>query len=479
LFHLYTEELKGGDAMSHLATLIDFGSTFTKGVVFDLENNEIAAQSRTFSTVSSDVMEGLETLEAQLRLQSPGYKLEDSICLACSSAAGGLRMVVIGLIPEMTVEAGCKAAYNAGAKIVGSFTGIMEQDDLDLLRQLEPDLILLSGGTDGGNHEVITSNAERLSEITLSSPVIIGGNKNAAKDCAGILKRSGYETYVTQNVMPKVGTLNIEPAREMIREVFIDRISLAKGIAKAKERVSLLMTTPDAVLRGVELIAKGTSRERGFGELLAVDVGGATTDIYSAAEGAPRRANVILKDQLPEPYVKRSVEGDLGMRYTAESVFQLVGARQLAKDAGLPPEGEETVANYLKKLKPDFVPTDPIDRAIDQSLAINAVRVATNRHAGTLEIAFIPGIGEAFFQTGKDLNDVRLVVGTGGPIINASAPRLTMEAACSDDGEPHRLKPKGGRFLLDKNYVLYAIGLMKEKFPERALDIARKNLEEI
>lgn len=158
-------------------TLIDFGSTFTKGVVIDPRSERIAAQSCTSSTVGTDVREGLNLLLRDLSGQLPPDIVVQSKKLACSSAAGGLRMVVIGLIPELTLEAGRKAACNAGAKIVGSYSGELTPEDLSDVLSARADIILLTGGTDGGNRQVLLANAEALAGSGFSNPVIVAGNK--------------------------------------------------------------------------------------------------------------------------------------------------------------------------------------------------------------------------------------------------------------------------------------------------------------
>src|SRR3989339_629487 len=304
--------------------LIDFGSTFTKGVMIDLEGEEVIAKASVPSTVDRDVRLGLSELLVELSGQTSARLVENAPKLACSSAAGGLRMVVIGLVPELTVEAGRKAACNAGAKVIGSIAGVMDDPALLQLAALKPDLILLSGGTDGGNKEVIISNAVLLAGTQINVPVIIAGNKNAVRECRGALEKMGKAVVVTENVMPSVNCLHIEPARETIRRVFIDRIAKAKGINTVQNQVALLMPTPNAVLQAVAILAQGTPEEEGLGELLVIDVGGATTDVYSAGAGMPTMTNVILKG-LPEPFVKRTVGGDLGVRHNALSIVELVG----------------------------------------------------------------------------------------------------------------------------------------------------------
>ena len=455
--------------------LIDFGSTFTKGVMIDLEGEEIVAQSSVPSTVEDDIRLGLAELLGDLSGQTSAQLVENATKLACSSAAGGLRMVVMGLVPELTVDAGRKAAYNAGAKVIGSIGGIMDDTDLTRLAVLKPDLILLSGGTDGGNKEVIISNAELLAGAQINVPIIIAGNKNAARECRGALEKSGKEAVFTENVMPDVNRLNIEPVRETIRRVFIDRIAKAKGIDKVQNQVGLLMPTPTAVLQAVAILAQGTPEEEGLGDLLVVDVGGATTDVYSAGAGMPTMSNVILKG-LPEPLVKRTVEGDLGVRHNAVSILELVGVPQLLRDAGLSSADGERVVEYCQNLPSAQLPRETWEIDVDRGLAKAAVRLGVERHVGSLELAYIPGAGETFIQTGKDLRGLKTIVGTGGPVIFAKEPRAILNEALFNPSNPFLLKPMQPQFMLDKTYILYALGLLSVKYPCRALHMAQKYL---
>lgn len=463
--------------MKKIMTLVDFGSTCTKGVVIDLESESIIAQAQTFTTIDTDINEGMKILMAELKAQTSLKTTDKIIKLSSSSAAGGLRMVIIGLVPELTVEAGRKAAFNAGAKVIGSFCGVLNSIDIEQLLSMNPDIILLSGGTDGGNEDVINENANTLSELPLKAPIIIAGNKNVSDRCRNILFKSGHEAIITPNVMPNVNTLQIDPAREVIRQVFIDHIAVSKGIEKIKEMIPLVMPTPSAVLKGISLAALGTQNETGFGELLAVDVGGATTDVYSVSSGAPTIPNVILKNSLPEPYTKRSVEGDLGIRHNAKSILSLVGESHLTLDANLETNMLPAVVQYCNTVNPTHMPNGTFERSVDFAMTMNAVRLAVNRHAGKIKTDYIPGMGEVFVQDGKDLRDTRLIIGTGGPIISSDDPKKLLSAATFDQSNPFCLKPIKAKIIIDMRYILYAIGLLSTQYPIQALHIAKKYLK--
>ncbi|MBQ4505133.1 MAG: glutamate mutase L, partial [Firmicutes bacterium] len=312
--------------------MIDFGSTNTKVTAVDLDEQKVLGTAASYTTVQTDVNDGLNNA---LKLLSEKIgDLEYEHRYACSSAAGGLKMISCGLVPELTAEAARQASLGAGAKVMKVYSYQMTEDDAEEIQQLKPDIFLLTGGTDGGNKENIIENAKILAQIPLDFPIIIAGNRTAARTCEKILTEAGKNVKVCENVMPKFNQLNIGPAQDVIREVFLDRIIKAKGLSKASQLISgIMMPTPAAVLAAMELLSKGTENQSGWGELVAVDVGGATTDIYSMTEGLPERTNTVLKG-LPEPYAKRTVEGDIGMRYSANGIVEAGGLANVCRLSG-------------------------------------------------------------------------------------------------------------------------------------------------
>ena len=256
--------------------LIDFGSTYTKLTAVDVESETLLGTAAAYTTVQTDINDGLT--EGLAKLEKITGKITYDECYACSSAAGGLRMVTSGLVPELTGEAAKLASLGAGAKVVGIYAFQLTEDDLQDIIASKPDIFLLVGGTDGGNTECILHNAKMLASIKPQFPVVIAGNRSAARECERIL--SGCDVYVCPNVMPKFGVLKIEETQKQIRDIFLNRIVQAKGLSKAAELLSdIMMPTPSAVLQAMSLLAQGCEGEPGIGELVAVDVGGATTDV--------------------------------------------------------------------------------------------------------------------------------------------------------------------------------------------------------
>ena len=453
--------------------MIDFGSTNTKVTAVDLDEQKVLGTAASYTTVQTDVNDGLNNA---LKLLSEKIgDLEYEHRYACSSAAGGLKMISCGLVPELTAEAARQASLGAGAKVMKVYSYQMTEDDAEEIQQLKPDIFLLTGGTDGGNKENIIENAKILAQIPLDFPIIIAGNRTAARTCEKILTEAGKNVKVCENVMPKFNQLNIGPAQDVIREVFLDRIIKAKGLSKASQLISgIMMPTPAAVLAAMELLSKGTENQSGWGELVAVDVGGATTDIYSMTEGLPERTNTVLKG-LPEPYAKRTVEGDIGMRYSANGIVEAGGLANVCKLSGL---SEDRVCELMELITThtDTMPTTEELRNLDFALASLAIKTGVTRHAGTLEKVYTP-LGEAYAQTGKDLSRVDKVVITGGSLIHVDTVNKIAAHALYDLAEPASLKPQRFEVMVDKQYILSAMGLLSQYEPDIALNIMKKELK--
>ncbi len=471
------------------AILIDFGSTFTKVVAIDLSLARVVERSQAPSTVRTDVRDGL--LQALIDLhqrhglfhRSPEdlSVLEQEIVLASSSAAGGLRIAVVGLVPGLTVEAANQAALGAGAKVVGSTAFKLSVDALHSIENLRPDMILLTGGTDGGDSATIIHNARMLAQSSLSVPIVVAGNRAVAVEVSRRLTSGGKEIRMAENVMPRSGALAVESAREQIRMLFMERITEAKGLDGLKGLVPVVLPTPMAVLEGVQLGAEGLNRgtgrgaQEGWGEMLVVDVGGATTDVHSIGYGYPAGENVIARG-LEEPYAKRTVEGDLGIRYNAETILARVGLEKLVGDLRADffqhAVGSDDFRDYVGQIsrRTESVPRENWHAAADAVLARAAVDLAIKRHVGRRE-RIVAREGEAWVHYGKDLRETPTLIGTGGVFVhNAFASYILSERAPIND-RVQALRPKNPKLFLDSSYLLYAIGLLAKNYPEVGLQI--------
>jgi uncharacterized protein (TIGR01319 family) len=469
--------------VSSLAFLIDFGSTYTKVVAVDLASAEVIGRSQSASTVQTDVRDGLLAALGEL-YERPGLfhsrpndlgVLAGSLALASSSAAGGLRMAVIGLVPGLTVEAARQAALGAGSKLIGSWSFKLSGAAIEEIRAQRPDMILLTGGTDGGDSATILHNAALLSASRLEVPVVIAGNEAVSGAVSEILRRGGKEVSLAGNVLPGHGKLQVESAREEIRKLFMDRITHAKGMDRLGEFVPVLLPTPMAVLEGAQLGAQGTADESGWGDLLVVDVGGATTDVHSIGYGQP--SGPQLSDQgLPEPFAKRTVEGDLGIRFNAGTLLERVGAerfhRQFCESFPEHRISDGEIGEYVSAVSRETatVPQTGWQQAVDAELAHIAVDIAVERHVGKKE-RVVAREGEAWIYYGKDLSETRTVIGTGGVFVYNGHARHVLSASNAGDGRYQVLRPKDPRLFVDASYLLYAVGLLARKRPDVALRV--------
>jgi uncharacterized protein (TIGR01319 family) len=456
--------------MDDIKLLIDFGSTFTKVVAIDLPKVEIIATARVPSTVETDITLGLENALKEISAKTNVSSLEKKNAIACSSAAGGLRMVCVGFVPELTSKAANHAALGAGAKVIGGFSYKLTRQEIGEIEAIAPDILLLSGGTDGGDEAVITHNAGMLAQSNANiKNIIVAGNKSAYDDIKSAFKNSSKHIIYTRNVMPEIGVLDTAPCNKEIREIFIHNIIHAKGIDRARSIVGdVIMPTPSAVLEAAKLLAAGFEEETGFGELMVVDPGGATTDVHSVAEGNPTAGNVAMVNTLPEPYVKRTVEGNLGLKINIDSLSEFARGKKLPSDFDA----------ICRGFHEGRLPQSPSEIACHALLSRTAVEVAVNQHVGRIEKIYGP-TGEMLLQHGKDLTHIKTVIGTGGPVIFSAEPRRILEGALFQKENPFVLKPKAPNLFLDEQYILYAVGLLSQTDPQKALQLAKKYLNPI
>ena len=383
----------------------DVGSTFTKLLVVETDGPVLLAAAAAPTTVGTDLNEGFDAALAKLDVPTDACRET----LVSSSAAGGLRIAAVGLVPELTMKAASLAALGAGGTVVGAFSFTLTEDDRLRLEQLHPDLVLLAGGTDGGDSGHIAQNARRLAAWLPKTPVVVAGNRTAYDELRGVFAGRA-DVHFTANVLPDLKRMELDPARGSIRAVFLERIVESKGLTRLRSRARVVMPTPEAVLQAVSLLAKGHAGVSGLGELLTVDVGGATTDVYSCADGRPEREGVVLRG-VPEPFHKRTVEADIGMRHTLPQLMEKLDLDRLARDNGL---DAAALSAWVETVvaQPDRLPADTAEARMDTALAAAGCAIAVERHSGRLEETFTPE-GRIFVQEGKDLGRVKWVIGTG------------------------------------------------------------------
>jgi uncharacterized protein (TIGR01319 family) len=459
-----------------LALTVDFGSTFTKLRAVDLGAGTLVATAQSPTTVAEGLdvglFRGLDLLGVD-----PGML---TVRLGCSSAAGGLRIVAIGLVRSLTAEAARLAALGAGGKIVATYAGVLTSSDLEAIAGIAPDLIVLAGGTDGGDRRCIAANARSLAASRLACPVIVAGNRSARDDVADAIQSAAAEWIVVDNVLPSLDVLAPEGCSAAIRDTFIRCIARAKGLADAEEFLGCgIIPTPNAVLQGITLLAEGTRASAGLGELLSIDVGGATTDVYSVSDGEPTTPRTTMRG-LPEPHVKRTVEGDLGVRINAQSIVAAAETDELARSradraSARPLAG---TAEYARQVTAAVatLPSGSAELSFDERLAATAALIAARRHAGRLEQAFGP-VGRYYVQRGKDLTAVRAVVGSGGVLSGTARPLAAgariLAPVTYDEAAPEHLLPCDAARYIDRDYVLFAAGLLSADYPEQGRELLR------
>jgi uncharacterized protein (TIGR01319 family) len=420
-------------------------------------------------------MLGLDRALARLDPACRVRRADISRRVASSSAAGGLRMVAIGLVPDLTAEAARRAALGAGAKVLRAFAYELSRRDIVELLRLAPDMILLCGGTDGGERKTIVRNASALAAAKLRAPIVVAGNRAAQDEVEALLRDAGLDCTIVDNVLPELDQLNVEPARAAIRAIFMDRITQAKGLDRAEAFVGrIVMPTPMAVLEGARLLASG-ERDDGWGDLVVVDVGGATTDVHSIGSGAPSMPGLVPRG-LPEPFAKRTVEGDLGIRVNAPTIVETAGMDRVLAEFG----GRLAAADILARVQRlatevDRVPHDAIDHELDAVLASLAVDTALERHAGRVSTSYTP-MGPVQLLHGKDLTATATVIGTGGVFAHGRDPQRILGAARYRAQSPTSLRPRDPTLLIDRRYLMFAAGLLAPFAPRAAVSVMRRHL---
>lgn len=461
--------------MNSYCLLVDFGSTFTKLTAIDLEKETILGTAKSYTTVQSNLMNGYRIAYNQLLTTIGQTKFIFQEKLVCSSARGGFKMVAIGLTESLTAEAAKRAALGAGTRILKTYSLKLTAADIQEIEQLSPDVILLSGGTDGGNQSFILHNAQMLSTLVKAPTIVVAGNQSTYLNVAQIFDQAKLTYALTENVMPKINLLNAEPVRTILRDIFMQKIIEAKGLSEVQQKIgAVLMPTPTAVLTAATYLAEGFGKEPGIGELMIIDIGGATTDLHSISKGKTTHAEVRTEG-LQEPFRKRTVEGDLGMRYSALSLYEAVGAVKIKQYLANSNEYLLYEACKLREEQPNFVATTAHEQAFDDALAKVAIDTAFERHVGSLRQEKTP-TRTIYYQTGKDLTQIKHVIGTGGVLSFSPHAKSLLSACLQKESQPQILKPIHPQFYLDNFYVLSAMGLLTTLHPEKAIRMMKKYL---
>jgi uncharacterized protein (TIGR01319 family) len=442
---------------------VDFGSTFTKGVLLTDDGSVIGSDATvtTGTQRRGDILDGYRTLRSVLEVP------DDAVVHACSSAGGGLRLAVVGYERTVTAQAGHRVGLSAGAKVVHVAAGELTSAGAADLRAARPDMVLLVGGTDGGNSDVLLHNAARLARAAIGGhgdhavPIVVAGNVEARDETAAALRATRRPTVLADNVLPQIGVIAPESARAAIRAAFLRHVIGGKGLSRDPAFGAMVeAATPDVVLRGVEVLAEVNDG----GDVLVVDIGGATTDVYSCL--TPEGEDATLRKDVVAPlWHARTVEGDLGMRWNAEHVIEAAEAEHLIDVA----PGSEALRAYAARVheRPASLPVDDVERALDLELARLAALVAVRRHARPAQPTESP----------RPLANVTTLIGSGGVLRHTDdAGRAHVLGAVLADHAGGWKVPRTASATVDTAYLIFAVGLLAEREPALARAVAAQVL---
>jgi len=416
-------------------------------------------------------LSGRRILEGEKILTPADQGRGVDIYVSTSSAGGGLQMMVAGVVMAMTAESAQRCALGAGAivmDVLASNDGRAGHEKIERIRHLRPDMILLSGGTDGGTISHVVELAEYIRAADpkprlgggFKLPVIFAGNKDARGRIQEIL---GDRTAIvmTDNIRPVLERENLAPARHKIHDLFLEHVmAQAPGYGALMGWTGApIMPTPAAV----GLIMEKAARQQGL-NLLGVDIGGATTDVFSVVDGQ----------------FTRTVSANLGMSYSISNVLAEAGLEKIQRWLPLVLE-EQDIRNRIKNkmIRPTTIPQMQQDLALEQAVAREALRLALEQHkALAVELKGVQQertIADAFEQEegGKSLIDlyrIDLIIGSGG--ILSHAPRRVQAMIMMIDA----YQPLGfTRLAVDSIFMMPHLGVLSQVNERAATEVFLKD----
>lgn len=445
----------------------EIGSTTTVVNAFNgihTDNPTFVGQGQANTTVEQgDVRIGLENSIHDLKKSLELEVLEYDELFATSSAAGGLKMTVHGLVFDMTARAAKEAALGAGAVLHMVTAGKLRRTDLNKIKEIQPNLLLVAGGVDYGERETALYNSELIANMNTSIPVIYAGNIENQEEIKLIFEETSQELYIVENVYPQIDELNIEPSRRVIQEAFEKHIREAPGMEHIYDVVSdNVIPTPGSVMNITQLIYEY------LGNVLVIDVGGATTDVHSVAEDTEAISKILVS---PEPKAKRTVEGDLGLYVNLENIIAICG------------EGKLTERGYdLDAIRKDYtgIPQTDTHKKFIYEMAEVATITAVDRHVGKMRYVYGP-TGRSTLANGKDLSNIHYIIGTGGALTRLENGKSILRKIVVSDQEQATMKllPKGKnvKILIDHDYILASLGVLSLKYKHATLRLLEKTLK--
>ncbi|NUL82177.1 MAG: glutamate mutase L [Armatimonadetes bacterium] len=468
---------------SILAT--DCGSTTTKAILIEKLGDEYRLRFRgeapttveaPFDDVTIGVLNAVSEVEelsgrtlvdsGRIIVPQQDEKTGVDLYLSTSSAGGGLQMMVMGVVRQMSAESGQRAALGAGAIIMDTIAiddGRKDYQKIERLRALRPDIVLMSGGTDGGTVTHLVDLAELLLSAdprprfgTMNLPVIYAGNKDAVEPVTEISEKR-FDVRVVNNLRPTLDKEDLGPAREAVHELFLEHVmQQAPGYGKLMTWTSAdIMSTPNAVGKIMVTIAE----QRGI-NILGVDIGGATTDVFSVFHGN----------------YTRTVSANLGMSYSICNVMLETGIENIRRWLPFDIDPME-VRNRLrnKMIRPTTIPQTYHDLLLEQAAAREALRLAFIHHKdlarGLKGIQQQRTIGDALDQkdTGEtlvNLMELDMIVGSGGVL--SHAPERAQSALMVLDA----YQPEGVTMLaVDSIFMMPQLGVLSTVHPVAAAQV--------
>ena len=450
--------------------IAEIGSTTTVVNAFDIKSEKPKFLGGGYSkttVLEGDVNIGLKAAVNNLCQKLKVKEIIYDEFMASSSAAGGLKMTVHGLVHDMTVRAAKESALGAGANIKLITSGKLRQSDLEKIKEIRPNIILIAGGVDYGERNTAIYNSQIIAELDLDIPIIYAGNIENDQEIKDIFFSRNREVYIVPNVYPKIDTLNISPTKKIIQEVFEKHIVNAKGMDKIRDIVKgPILPTPGAVMEASILLYED------MGDLLTIDVGGATTDIHSISKDTDEIEKILIR---PEPLEKRTVEGDLGVYINSKNLLKILEDENMI-DSVLGNLGikKESLIKFMDTIKP--IPETEEEIKIIKMLSIISAKTALYRHVGQVKEIYGP-TGKKTIAEGKDLTAIKFLIGTGGALTRLAEMDKELEKIIKDK-QPLYLLPNDIRVLIDKDYIMASIGVMAKVYPKAALRIMQDSLKQ-
>ncbi len=470
----------------------DCGSTTTKAIMVEKreEGWRLVARGeapttveKPFEDVTIGVFNALRELEEItgirltdeegriLKTPNPGEKEGVNMYVSTSSAGGGLQMLVVGVVRNMTAESAARAALGAGAivmEIISVDDGRKPYEKVELIRRLRPDMILLAGGVEGGTVKHVVELAELIAAAepkprfgaTYKMPVIYAGNSQAREEIEKILGEK-VALYIVDNIRPTLDTENLHPAREKIHDLFLEHVmQQAPGYSKLMKLVDApIVPTPGAVGMLIERVARKEQIE-----VLGVDIGGATTDVFS-----------VFRNSAGKLVFNRTVSANLGMSYSISNVMVEAGIENVLRWVPFR-ISESDLKNRIrnKMIRPTTIPMTVESLIIEQAIAREALRLSLEQHkmfATELkgvqkggDISRAIGGGEE--ETLVNMMNLDLIIGSGGVL--SHAPRRVQSALMMLDA----FQPEGiTRLAVDSIFMMPHLGVISTVDEEAAWEV--------